>query len=232
MQDARDSKQEEKQERKRPPHPPKKPRGKHRENTARGTHQPREKKRQQGGGKGKRGKGNPTNPERNRKAPLDARRKEPAKRSEIAWGKHLVPLLQLEEVRAQLATPTTGQAVVETKKKSKNNKNTTHKTCRQSVLLVLVVLKTTVIETMHPPWDPKTEKARSLTGPKLKGLKIQDRSPKAPNLCKFPKHESQTLTKYQTHQSTALRRTQRGGGAHGPPRFSGESLRGTLVPRR
>ena len=42
------------------------PRGKHGENTARGTHQPREKKRQQGGGKGKRGKGNPTNQERNR----------------------------------------------------------------------------------------------------------------------------------------------------------------------
>ena len=28
-----------------------------------------------------------------------------------------------------------------------------------------------------------------------------------------------------------MRRTPRGGGAHGPPRFSGESPRGTLVPR-
>ena len=67
--------------------------------------------------------------------------------------------------------------------------------------------------------------------PKLKGLKRQDRSPKAPDLYKFPKHESKSLKRYQTHKSTALRRTPRGGGAHGPPRLSGESLRGTLVPR-
>ena len=82
-----------------------------------------------------------------------------------------------------------------------------------------------------PPWDPKTEKARNFTGPKLKGLKNQNRSPEAPDLFKFPPHNAKTLTRSQTHKSTALRRTPRGGGAHGPPRFSGESLQGTLVPR-
>ena len=122
MQDARDSKQEEKNKNENAPPPTQEPRGKHRENTARGTHQPREKKRHQGGGKGKRGKGNPTNPERNRKAPLDAERKEPEKRSEIAWGKRLLELIQLEEVQAQLAAPAMGKAVVEKKQKHKITK--------------------------------------------------------------------------------------------------------------
>ena len=117
-------------------------------------------------------------------------------------------------------------------KDKQNNKKTTPHSCRRSVLLSLVVLKTTVVGTMHPhPGTPKQRKPRNLTGPKLKGLKIQDRSPKAPAHFKFPKHKSQTPTRYQTHKSTALRRTPRGGGAHGPPRFSGETLQGTLVPR-
>ena len=178
-----------------------------------------------GKGEGKRGKGNPTNPERNRKAPLDAGRKDKnttkspggsACLSKTSWMK-CVP---------------SGEPRQKSSTKKQNNKNTTHKSCRQSVLLILVVLKNNSRrDNAPPPWDPKTEKSRNLTGPKLKGLKIQDRSPKAPDLFKFPKHESQTLTRYQTHKSTALRKTQRGGGAHGPPRFSGESLRGTLVPR-
>ena len=227
MQDARGSQQEEKNKNENAPPPPKN----HGENTGK-TRQgeptnPERKKRHQGGGREKRGKGNPTNPERNRKTPLDAERKEPAKHSEIAWGKHLLELIQLEEARAQRQARA---QVVE--KKKQNNKNTTPNSCRQSVLLNLVVLKITVVGTMHPhPGTPKQRKQRTLQGRSLKSSKYKIEVPKHQTICKFPKHESQTLTRYQTHKSTALRKTRRGGGAHGPPRFSGESFRGTLVPR-
>ena len=165
------------------PLPTQEPRGKHRENTVRGTHQPREKKRHQGGGKGKRGKGNPTNPERNRQAPLDAERKEPEKRSEIAWGKRLLELIQLEEVQAQRRA----RAQVVDKRKKQNNKNTTPKSCRQSVLLILVVLKTTVIGTMHPhPGTPKQRKQRTLQGRSLKGSRDKIEVPKHQTFLNFP----------------------------------------------
>ena len=167
-----------KQERKRPP-PTQETTGKTQGKHGKGNPPTQREETPPRRGKGKRGKGNPTNPERNRKAPLDAERKEPEKRSEIAWGKRLLELIQLEEVQAQRRA----RAQVVEKEKKQNNKNTTPKSCRQSVLLILVVLKNNSHwDDAPPPWDPKTEKARNLTGPKLKGLKIQDRSPKAPDL--------------------------------------------------
>ena len=179
--------------------------------------------RRQGGGKTRQGE--PHQPREKQKS-ATRRRKKRQKRDKIAWGKRLLEQDQLDEVRAQR------RARAQVVDQKQNNKNTTHKSCRQSILLILVVPKTTVVGTMHPhPGTPKQRKQGTLQGRSLKGLKIQDRSPKAPDLFKFPKHKSQTLTRYQTHQSTALRKTQRGGGAHGPPRLSGESFRGTLVPR-
>ena len=181
MQDARGSKQKERTEKRTPTHPRTtgKTQGKHGKGNP-----PTQREETPGGkGEGKRGKGNPTNPERNRKAPLDAERKS-QKRVKIAWGKHLLELIQREEVQAQ-QRPARAQPVVE--KKNKNNKNKTPKSCRQSVLLNLVVLKTTVIVTMHPhPGTPKQRRQRTLQGRSLKGSRTKIEVPKHQTFLNFP----------------------------------------------
>ena len=99
MQDARGSKQEKKQKRKRtPPHPRTtgKTPGKH----GKGNPPTQREEAPEGKGEGKTRQGEPTNPERNRKAPLDAERKS-QKRDKIFWGKRLLEQAQLDEVRAQ-----------------------------------------------------------------------------------------------------------------------------------
>ena len=115
---------------------------------------------------------------------------------------------------------------------TQNNKNTTHTSCRRSVLLSRVVIKATVLGTMHPhPGTPKQRRQEALQGRSLKGSRSKKEIPKHQTFLNFPNTNPKPSTRDQTHKNTALRRTPRGGGAHGPPRFSGESLRGTLVPR-
>ena len=165
MQDARDSRRN-----KNTPPPTREPRGKHRENTARGTHQPRGKKNHKGRGKRKRGKGNPTKPEETRSATRRKKRKTKTRRNR--WGKHLEAHEDPDEVHAQHQARA---SVVETKRNKRNNKNTTHSSCRQSVLLTPVILKGTSHggRCNHPPFPfrpqeepkhPKQTRAKSLKG--------------------------------------------------------------------
>ena len=117
------------------PHPPREPRGKTQGKHGKGNPPTQREEAPGGKGEGKHGKGHPTNPERNRKTPLDAERKN-QKHVKIAWGKHLDDRAERDEALAQ--HPAKGTSHLQ---EQKNNKNKTHKSCRRSVLLILVVLK-------------------------------------------------------------------------------------------
>ena len=149
------------------PHPPKN----HGENTGKTrqgepTNPERRNARRQGGGKTRQGE--PHQPREKQKSATRRRKKKPKTRQN-RLGEHLLELIQLEEARAQ--RPARAQVV---DKKKQNNKNTTHKSCRRSVLLNLVVLKTTVVGTMHPhPGTPKQRRQETLQGRSLKGSKTR-----------------------------------------------------------
>ena len=106
------------------------------------------------------------------------------------------------------------------------------KTEKQTVLLFLVILKETVVVTMHPhPGTPKQGRQRTFTGPKLKGQPKPNRNPKATKHYKFLEQDSRPLTREQTQKQHSFEKNTAGWRAHGPARFSGESLPATLVPR-
>ena len=225
-QEARDSRRK---ETKHNPQPSQETRGKHRENTARGTHQPREKKRQEARGRESAARGTPPTQRETKKAPLDAERKS-QNTSKSLGGSTWFCSASLRKCKPIWQRPRWAEK--SSKTKAQNNKKTTHTSCRQSVLLNLVVRKTTVVVTIHPhPGTPKQRRQEALQGRSLKGSRSRKEVPKHQAFLNFPNTIPIPSKRDQTHKNTVLRRTPRGGGAHGPPRFSGESLQGTLVPR-
>ena len=160
-------------------------------------------------GEGKTRQGAP-HPPREKQKSATRRGKEKPKARQNRWGEHLDERAAREEARAQHAEPRWAKQVVRRNIQKQQKNNTPELLSSVNPPNPRRPKRNSRCDDAPPPWVPETEKTRSLKGPKLKGLKNQDKSPKAPDLFKFPQHKAKTLHKMPNTQKHSFEKNTAG----------------------